>query len=208
MAKLDWFVPGNRYYEYGLDRGVFYDTRQPGVIWPGLVSVEESYDVEVDRGYLDGVAFGAFRSVGAASVTITSLGRPTGFETQEGLRRPVSFLTLTQQPRAAFGLSYRTLVGNDLDALTAGYKIHLWYNLTINPEARTYATTTETDAAPELAFTARAIADPIVGREAKAHLTVPSSEPNISLLEDVLYGTDTDDPRLPPAREVYEILGW
>ena len=42
MVALTWGDVGERFYEVGIDRGVFYPTVGNGVAWNGLVSVNET----------------------------------------------------------------------------------------------------------------------------------------------------------------------
>lgn len=206
MARLVWDEPADRVYEYGVDRGVFYPQRLSGVAWPGLMGVEESYAGELTSGYLDGVAFGHFKTNSSFAATIRAVSRPSGFDRAEGVKRAAPFLAITQQPKASFGMSYRTLVGDGLGILN--YKVHLLYNITIDPTSRTFTTQGETDEITPLELPVRCVPDPIPGRQAVAHLEVKSSEPNLSVLEAALYGTESTNPNLPSAAEVYQILGW
>ena len=56
MAKITWGDSGSRFFEAGLDRGVFYPQVGAGVPWNGLVTVTESTDGGETRPYyLDGL---------------------------------------------------------------------------------------------------------------------------------------------------------
>ena len=206
MVRLVWNEPDDRVYEYGTDRGVFYPQRLSGVAWPGLIGVEESYDGELTIGYLDGVAFGQFETSSSFAATIRAVSRPSEFDRAEGVKRAAPFLVITQQPKASFGMSYRTLVSDGLGTLH--YKVHLLYNVTIDPSSRTFTTQGETDEITPLELSVRCIPDPVPERQAIAHLEINSSEPNLSVLEAALYGTESTSPKLPSAAEVYQILGW
>lgn len=46
-------------------------------------------------------------------------------------------MTIGQQNRKMFGLSYRTLIGNDVVGQNYGYKLHLVYGAQASPPRRT-----------------------------------------------------------------------
>lgn len=208
MARLGWDLPGSKRYEYGTDRGVFYPRRSMGVIWPGLVSIEENYSVDQSAGYLDGVVFGQFQTSELFSATITSFGRPLGFDAAEGFRRAASFLSIGQQPREPFGMSYRTRVGDDVHGMDALYKLHLVYNATIDSSPQQFVTLSDDEESTPVVFEIRCVPEQGISGPSKAHVEVLSTEIGIGSLETILYGSANDNPRLPGIDELYEILGW
>ena len=208
MAKLIWDAPGAKKYEYGTDRGVFYPQRGPGVAWPGLQTVSESYDRETVTGYLDGVSFGHFQTNPVFSATVTTIGKPAGFDIAEGVRRAAPFVGVRQQPRQSFRMSYRTSLGDDASGMTAGYKIHMLYNVSIDPTSYQHEAIGEDEEFVPFEFPIRCIPEPVASGPRLAHLEVANTETGILALETVLYGQVNQDPRLPDIDEVYQILGW
>ena len=87
------------------------------------------------------------------------------------------------------------------------YKVHLVYNLLLTPSGKTYNTVSETVEPLVNSFEGTTVPIPIAGKRPSAHLVVPSSAPQISALEDILYGTLTTTGRLPLPAEVYTIMG-
>lgn len=207
MARLVWDSPGVRTYEYGVDRGVYYPPTGFGVAWRGLTNVTENLDAEIETSYLDGIAFGQFKSNTVFSAEIEALSLPPDFDSALGIRRPAPFLAITQQPRLAFGMSYRTMIGDDVGGREGAYKIHILYNASIDPSEKEHVTKSEEVEPTSLIFPIRCIPE-LHGQWAIAHLEVPSTDPKIGDLEDVLYGTAATNPQLPTLAQAFTILEW
>jgi hypothetical protein len=108
-----------------------------------------------------------------------------------------------------FGLSYRTVLGNDTENNDFGYKLHLVYNATAAPSEKGY--TTINDSPEAITFSWECTTNPveITGRKPAACITIDSTKVDpekLKQLEDILYGTDTTDARLPLPDEVAELM--
>ena len=57
---------------------------------------------------------------------------------------PRKCMTVGQQRRSPFGLSYRTIKGNDVDGSDYGYKLHLVYGALAAPTEKAHATVNDT----------------------------------------------------------------
>lgn len=229
MAKLNWDKSGDRYFETGVDRGVLYPLTGSGVAWNGLVSVSENPSGgEATPYYSDGIKYLNASGTEEFGGTIEAYTYPDQFAECDGT---ASFngVSVHQQPRKAFGLSYRTLIGNDLDGTSHAYKIHLIYNALAapsqidygtvddNPEALTFSWEfTTTPVQPPMSV-ASPLAGPAVGAMALdtsgmtpvSHLTVDSRKAKSDVLkefENILYGTSSKAPRLPTLSEVLNLF--
>lgn len=211
MSKLSWDTSGTHYYEIGVDRGVLYITGSPGVAWNGLISVNETPEGgDVESVYHDGVMVRQSPRFEDYHASISAYQRPVEFGPCEGIATGLNGMFVTQQRKVPFGMSYRTIVGNDIDGNAHGYKIHLIYNAMVKPSQRSYRTLDgSVNPAPYL-YDVSAIPALVDGYRSTAHLIIDSltSPPDLlSDLEDILYGTDDDDPRLPTPEEVF-VLGY
>ena len=144
--------------------------------------------------------------------TIEAYMAPDEFAECDGSKEIAPGVFAGQQNRKMFGLSYKTLLGNDVDSNDYGYKLHLGYS-TVNdsPEAITLSW--------EFSTTPVEIATLIDGKKLKptSILTFDSTKVDakkLAALEEILYGKDpssaeADDgvePRLPLPDEVIKIM--
>lgn len=186
MARLTWLTEHK--YELGLDRGVLYPSVGPGQVWNGLTSIEEAADSVEKFRYIDGVKNRLRRTKGEFRGTIKAFTYPPAF---------FGDILHRKQP-PGFGMSYRVGTG-------VNYRINLVYNVVAIPTSRTYA---QRDSEPfSWAFTTNPIAMP--DAQMSAHLIIDSSVAypwTIADLEDILYGTEVTEPRLPTPQEVWNVI--
>lgn len=211
MPRITWNADGERLYEAGVDRGVLYVTGQPGVAWNGLTSVSESADGgETKSYYIDGVKYLDTSSPEELKVSINAYTYPEAFAQCDGTAVAFSGVFVSQQKRKSFGLAYRTKIGNDLEGLNHGYKIHLLYGCLASPSEQNY--NTESQELEPTVFSWNCSTKPIaVGRGFRptAHITIDSRsipEQALQILEDRLYGTDVVQAYLPPPKELFELF--
>lgn len=210
MTKLAWNAVGERVFEAGVDRGVLYVGNLPGVPWNGLVSVKESpVGGEITPYYIDGIKY--LNSVASEeySATVEAFTYPDEFEVCQGIVATTSGLLVTSQKKKSFGLSYRSLVGNDVDEIDHGYKIHLVYNALIEPAEVEHNTLAETTSPDNFSWKIVTKPDDFEGFRPTAHFIIDSRKTTDTLLafvEDILYGTDTQDPRMPSSDELVYIF--
>ncbi len=210
MARLNWASSGERFFETGIDRGVLYLPSQPGVPWIGLVAVSENPNGgEAQPYYIDGIKYANIAVNEDYEATLAALAAPLEFGPCDGTAQIHNGLFATQQPRQPFSLSFRTLVGNDLQGAQHGYKIHLVYNALAEPSQRTNATQNRSSAPMGLSWKLSTLPPAITGYKNTAHLVVDSryTDPEIlAEVEDLLYGTDVTSPTLPTPDELIAIF--
>lgn len=192
MTKLVWDEVGQRLYESGLDQGVFYKEDTLGVAWNGLISVEEDMGSDTSEPrYFDGVKYLDQPSEGNYAATLTAFTYPEEFEEYQGVESLVAGLYVGDQASKPFGLSYRTKVGNDVQGLDLGYKIHILYNLTAVPAPATYETLSDGTSILAFNWSLTAVPEPIPNYRPTAHVILDSRDLPADLLttlEAILYG--------------------
>lgn len=200
MTELVWNQSGEHRYEAGLDRGVLYLPDGGGVPWNGLRAVEEDVGSTSDPVYFDGVKINDIVTLGDFSAVMKAFTYPEEFLQFEGLIEDQTGLFIADQPQKTFHLSYRTKIGDDINGIDAGYKIHLLYNLTAIPSQKVYETLTLDSEPMEFEWDITAIPEEIEGFRPTAHIIIDSRKIDPWLLEDIeviLYGDSTRDPELP-----------
>jgi hypothetical protein len=209
MTKLLWDGFGTRFYEAGVSKGVLY-VDDTGVAWSGLASVDETPSGGDPKSfYLDGVMYLMYSAREEFSATISAYYSPREFDACEGIKEIHPGLYTTQQRRKSFGFSYRTRIGNDVDGTDHGYKIHIVYNALAAVADRKHGTLKENTDVSLLSWLIAVKPVSMPGAMRSAHLVIDTtSAPDfaISQLEDILYGTDFADPRLPTPDEVAAIF--
>jgi hypothetical protein len=214
MVRLMWDQVGERVFETGVDHGVLYvptaGVYDTGFVWNGLVSVSESPSgAEATPQYADNIKYLNLVSAEEFGATIEAYTYPDEFAQFDGSAEPEPGIQIGQQNRGHFGLSYRTQVGNDLEGTDHGYKIHLVYGALAAPTEKAYGTINETPEAITFSWELTTTPVAVEGLKPTATLVVDSTKvdaTNLAALEDILYGNETDEPRLPLPDEVIALF--
>lgn len=199
MTALTWDDVGSKSYQTGVNKGVLYYEGGDGVAWNGLTSIEEADNTIVEPVYFDGFKFNDIVTVGDFSAILRAFTYPDEFLPHQGVLEDQTGFYVTGQSPPRFGLSYQTLIRNDLDE-ASGYKIHLLYNLTAVPSNRTYETLSLDINPVEFEWTLTSVPEEIANFKATAHIILDSTKVDPFLLrdvEDILYGGDEHLPHLP-----------
>lgn len=212
MATLVWDEIGERIYQTGVDHGVLYLHDGTVAVWNGLTDVEESSNSELKSFYLDGVKYLETLLPGDFIGKLKAFTYPDEFDSVNGITAVAPGLSFHDQPAKSFNLSYRTKIGNDLEGLEYGYKIHLLYNLLANPDAFSFDTLKDSTAQP-IEFSWSLTGTPVKGNNVRptVHVSIDSTktpEYILQVLEDKLYGTAVNDPSFPSIDEVSELFGY
>lgn len=215
MAALTWDKTGERLYETGVDHGVLYlrnatGEYDSGFAWNGLTAVTESPSgAEATPIYADNIKYLSLTSAEEFGATIEAFTYPEEFAECDGTAIVSPGITVGQQGRKTFGLSYRTLIGNDIDGSDHGYKLHLVYGAIAAPSEKAYATVNDSPEAITFSWEVTTSPVEIPGMKPSAQLTIDSTKVGaaaLQLLEDLLYGDDTDPARLPLPEEVFALF--
>lgn len=215
MSRIVWDKAGEHFYETGVDHGVLYPTENgvygKGVPWNGLTAVTESPSgAEATAQWADNIKYLNLISAEQFGGTIQAFTYPDEFAACDGSAEPVPGLRIGQQTRRPFGLSYRTLVGNDLMGTEYGYQLHLIYGATVTPSERAYNTVNDSPEAISFSWTLSTTPVEVTGYKPTASMTINSarvSAVNMAKLEEILYGTETTEARLPMPDEVIKLIG-
>ena len=224
MFKLNWDATGEKIWETGLDRGVLYpmDTTGAypnGVAWNGLISVSESPSgAEANPFYADNIEYANVRSVEKFGATVEAYTYPDEFAACNGEAELVTGVRIGQQKRQAFGMAYRTKIGNDIEGEDLGYKIHLVYGATAAPSEKNRQTVNESPELMTMSWELSTTPVIVPGFKPTAHLEIDSrtvSAKKLAAFEEILYGTKgtegtggttAKEARLPLPSEVATLL--
>lgn len=212
--RVKWDQNGERFYETGVDRGMLYpevnNTYPFGVAWNGLMSVEENPSgAEANPIYADNIKYLNLVSVEEYGATIGAYTYPDEWAQCDGSADIAEGVQIGQQTRKEFGFSYRTILGNDIKLNDYAYKIHIIYNCLAAPSSKNYETVNDSPSAAELSWEISTTPIPVEGYKPTATVVIDSSKTDpakLKAIEDILYGTDTTDPRLPLPEEIMAIM--
>ena len=215
MAKLVWNEAGKRLYETGVDRGVLYVSYgsggyQKGVVWNGLVSVNESPSgAEATPLYAGNVKYVELMSNEEFGASIEAYTYPEEFEQCDGSAELANGITIGQQPRKSFGLCYRTKMGNDTAGDEHGYKIHLIYGAKAAPTEKSYTTINDSPEAITFSWEITTTPIEVAGHKPTATLTIDSTKVTptaLTAIETKLYGDTTGEATLPTPAEILALI--
>lgn len=215
MAAIVWDKTGERFYETGIDRGVLYPTAEGGeygngVPWNGLTGVTESPSgAEATALYADNMKYLSLMSVEEFGATVEAYTYPKEFKECDGSATIASGVVIGQQERKAFGLCYRTKIGNDVEGDDLGYLIHIIYGAKASPSEKPYATINDSPDAITFSWELTTTPINVDGFKPTASITIDSRDANptdLASLERILYGDESNEPRLPLPDEIVTIM--
>lgn len=215
MTALHWDATGEKRYETGVDHGVLYmpdndGIYADGVAWNGLVTVTESPSgAEANKTYADNIIYGNLISAEEFGATIEAYTYPEEFGEYDGTSSPTPGVVVAQQVRKTFGMSYRTLIGNDVEGTDLGYKLHLLYGLTAAPSEKAYSTVNDSPEMITFSWEVTSIPTNVTGLRPTSVITIDSTQVDsaaLAALEELLYGGVSSDPSLPTPDEVIAIF--
>ncbi len=216
MSKLVWDKTGERFYETGVKKGVLYPqaaggTYPKGVAWNGLTAVTESPSgAEATPLYADDIKYLNLMSVEEFGATVEAYTYPDEFAACDGSAEVATGVTIGQQPRSTFGLSYVTTLGNDTDGNKHGYKIHIIYGALAAPSEKAYATINDSPEAITFSWELTTTPVSVNGFEPTASVVIDSTKVDaekLAALEAVLYGSESEEARLPLPDEIVTLVG-
>lgn len=215
MARLIWDEVGQRFFETGVKNGVLYvqdndGSYKNGVVWNGLTAVTESPSgAEETPLYADDVKYLTLRSAEEFGATVEAYTYPEEFEQCDGSATIAEGVTVGQQARRAFGLCYRTSVGNDIQGQNFSYKLHLIYGCTVAPSEKSYSTINDNPEAITFSWELSTVPVPVDGFSPTASLVIDASKVEkgkMQQLEDALFGDESNEAKLLLPNEIMEML--
>lgn len=214
MSKLLWDQTGERYFEAGIKNVALFVMNSgvygTGVAWSGVTKVSESPDgADATELWADDIKYAVFRSAEKFKGSIEAYTYPDEWAECDGSVSVIPGFTLGQQARKVFGLVYKTTIGNDTDGFEKGYKLHIVYGATASPSSKDFETINDSPDAITFSWDFETTPINIEGYKATAHLEFDSTKipaATLKTLEDILYGTNASDPRLPLPDEIIALM--
>lgn len=218
MARLVWDKESERTYETGVNQCVLYPKDATGnygtgVVWNGITAVTESPSgAEATALYADNIKYLNLRSAEEFGGTIEAYTYPDEFAECDGSAELAPGIYVGQQTRKMFGLCYKTVLGNDTQGESYGYKLHILYGCNVSPSERAYNTINDSPDAITFSWELSTTPVNVPNLKPTACLTIDSTKvdkENLKDLEDMLYGTDAvgdgstaTDAKLPSPSEI------
>lgn len=224
MSKIVWDKTGDHLYETGVKQGVIYPQAtggaySKGVAWNGLTAVTESPSgAEATALYADDIKYLNLLSVEEFGATVEAYTYPDEFAECDGSAEIATGVSIGQQKRKAFGMCYKTTLGNDVDGNEHGYKLHIIYGAMAAPSEKAYATINDSPEAITFSWELTTTPVSVTGAKPTASLVIDSTKADpakLKALEEILYGKDGTgdggsvgavDPRLPLPDEIAELM--
>lgn len=215
MAKLVFNNVGERLFETGVKNGVLYvmgddGTYEKGVVWNGLTAVTESPSgAETTPLYADDVKYVVIYAAEEFGATVEAYTYPEEFEECDGSASIFEGITIGQQTRKSFGMCYKTSVGNDVQGQDFGYKIHIIYGAKAAPSEKSYSTINDSPEAVTFSWELSTVPVPVEGFNPTATMVIDSTRvpaEKLALIEDKLYGTESEEATLPLPNELLALL--
>lgn len=214
MPRLTWDDLGKRFYETGVKQGVLYPqvggAYPKGVAWNGLTAVTESPSgAEPTALYADDIKYLELISNEEFGCTIEAYTYPDEFKACNGEVTLATGVTIGQQTRVPFGFCYKTVLGNDEKKNDYGYKLHLVYGATASVSEKAFQTINDSPEAVTFSWEVTTTPVAVKGFKPTAILTIDSTTiapEKLTALEDILYGKDEVEARLPLPDEIAELV--
>ena len=215
MSKLVWDNTGERLYETGVKKGVLYvqddkGAYPKGVVWNGLTAVTESPSgAEATPLYADDIKYLNLMSTEEFGATIEAYTYPKEFEACDGSASLVEGVSIGQQKRNTFGLSYVTTLGNDVSGNDYGYKIHIIYGALASPSEKAYATINDSPEAITFSWEVTTTPVNVTGFKPTASIVIDSTKVDkdkLAALEKMLYGDENAEASLPLPDAIKDLM--
>jgi len=214
MSRLLWDQIGERYFETGVSKGVLYPqvgAEYPkGVAWNGLISISENPSgAEATPLYADDTKYLNLISNEEFGATIEAYTYPDEFAECDGSAALVPGVMVGQQSRKPFGLCYSTVYGNDSEGNAHGYKLHLVYGGLVAPSQKSYSTINDSPEAITFSWELSTTPVTVTGHKPTSLITIDSTKVDaakLKALEDILYGTEEAEARLPLPDEIATLM--
>lgn len=222
MAKIVWDKSSERLYETGVKNGVLYvqgtgGTYPKGVAWNGLTAVTESPSgAEPTPLYADDIKYLNLLSTEEFGATIEAYTYPDEFTECDGSKSLAAGVYIGQQARKAFGMCYKTTLGNDTEGNDHGYKLHIIYGALAAPSEKAYETINDSPEAITFSWEISTTPVNVNGSKPTATIVIDSTKANpekLAALEVILFGADAPngegtgtDPRLPLPDEIATLM--
>lgn len=215
MARINWDVEGQKFYELGVFKGVLFvkdsEGYGAGVPWYGLTAVNENpTGGEAQDLWADDILYASFRSTERYEATIEAFTYPNEFAVCDGSAEIVPGAYLGQQGRKRFGFAFVTKIGSDADdSEPSAYRLHIVYGASAKPSGKDHSTINDSPDAATMSWEIDTLPVAVTGHKPTATFELDSrtvDAAKLKQIEDLLYGTETEEPKLPMPDEIIQIL--
>lgn len=223
MSKIVWDKTGERIYETGVKQGVLYvqdnlGVYGAGVPWNGLTAVTESPSgAEATPIYADDMKYLNLTSAEEFGATVEAYTYPDEFAACDGTAELATGVNIGQQPRSVFGLCYRSTIGNDVNGVDYGYKLHIIYGAKASASEKAFTTINDSPEAMTFSWEVTTTPVTVTGKKPTASIVIDSTKADktkLAALELILYGADDGEggtpaavePRLPLPDEIATLM--
>lgn len=200
MAALVWDKTGERRIETGVDHCALYvydpatKNYGKGVAWNGITAISEKPEgAEATDLYADNILYLSLLSAEKLKGTIEAYTYPDEFEACDGSATLTKGVKIGQQDRVAFGLVYRTKIGDDVAGQDRGYKLHVLYGCKASPSEKGYKTVNDSPEAISFSWEISTTPVNVDGAKPTSLLTISSLDVDpgkLKSLEAKLFGAD------------------
>lgn len=213
MAKIEWDKTGERKFQLGVSKTVLYKQVKgaypKGVAWNGITSIKESPDgADATDLWADNIKYGSIRAGEKYNFTPEAYYYPPEFGECDGSAEVATGVTIGQQKRKSFGLSWQTGIGSDEDE-ELGYMLHLVWGATASPSERSHETVNDSPDAETFSWDCDTTPVKVTGFKPTAHMELDSTKVPAAKMEkllNILYGTANTEPYLPMPDEVIKLM--
>ena len=212
---LVWDETGKRFYETGVKNCALYvqdssGAYPKGVAWNGITAITESPSgAEATPIYADDMKYLNLFSTEEFGATVEAYTYPDEFAECDGSAELTTGVMIGQQSRKAFGLVYKTTLGNDVSGNDLGYKLHIIYGAKAAPSEKAYATINDSPEAITFSWELSTTPVEIKGHKPTASITIDSTKVDaekLKTLEAILFGSESADARLPLPDEILSTI--
>lgn len=213
--KLTWDETGSRLFETGVSKVVLFPTDSSGdytdgVAWSGVISVTGSPSgSDPTPIYANNVKIAETRSFIEFNGTIEAYTYPDEFSDCLGFELASPGMRFALQKPKRFGLAWRSILGNDVQHLDHGYKLHILYGCMAQMSEMPYSSVNQDPEAMTFSWpvsTLPVIASGFLPTSYVEFDSTKTDSAGLNLLEQVLFGTDWTPPRLPMPQELTDIM--
>ena len=221
MAKMTWHGTGKREIEAGVSEVALFpmgtNGYEEGVAWNGVTAISENPSgADVTDLYADNIKYASMRSAEKFGFTIEAFTYPDEWAACDGSAEAEDGVFLGQQSRKAFGLVYKTQIGDEAHpGMDKGFKLHVIYNSTAAPSSRGYTTINDNPDAISFSWEANSTPVNVTGYKATCEITIDSTKANenkLNTLLETIYGKDGEgaaekNPTLPTPDQILDAMG-
>lgn len=215
MAKMTWHGAGERRIEAGVSEVALFPIGssgyEDGVAWNGVTAINENPSgADVTDLYADNIKYASMRAAEQFGFTIEAYTYPDEWAECDGSKQAIDGLFISQQPRKAFGLVYKTQIGDEAHpGMDRGFKLHIIYNSTASPSSRGYTTINDNPDAISFSWEANSTPVAVTNYKPTCEIVIDSTvvdSTKLGNLLDTIYGSTNSNPTMPTPDEVIGAL--